>query len=40
MIVSKQDANFNCEYLVMTKGAPEVIKNMLREVRLYCNVYL
>ena len=32
VLVSKQDASFNTENLVMTKGAPEVIKDMLKEV--------
>ena len=32
VIVSQQDAAYNVEYLVMTKGAPEVIKTMLKEV--------
>ena len=32
VIVSKQDSQYNIQYLVMCKGAPEVIKTMLTKV--------
>eukprot|EP00116_Pleurobrachia_bachei_P000741 sb/3461003/ len=32
VVVSQQDNNYNVEYFVMTKGAPEVIKTMLAKV--------